>query len=266
MCSFLTLFSAGWLCLFHHSPIGHESHLDKLLKTWLHTFGPEDAASVSLWVMRCLGGFLILCGFLSFKCGSRKLNRYHYPVLIAAIILALTAGLTLSDNRYSIIHIIPYLLPISTPFVLLTYQSWQNKLDHWNYILSLIICTTLLGNALQFLLNHDSLNPSPSLALSRIGITALLQALIIKVVSFAAIAAAIGLFMAAFRRLSLYIIIALGAFTLLSHLIANLTSARPYFGLGYWLADILFFTSYWLLPTLILLSLASRRKTQTLRL
>ncbi len=267
VCSFLTLFSAGWLCLFFSSPVGNACQLSEQINRCASALGVESAATLSRWIMQILGGFLMASALLSFRCGQkRQRNKYHYPVLISGVILLACALLGFYQSQYAPLLILPLLLPISTPFMLLTYQRWQNKLDHWNSLLSIIIAITLLGNALQFLLHHGNPSHTPVKALEIIGIGGTLSTLIILAVSYTATAAAIGLFIPTLRRPALYIIITLGILTLISHLVANIGHNTNYFDFTYWLADILFFSSYWLLPMLILLSLASRRKNQTLRL
>ncbi len=268
--SFLTLVTAGCFTIFYSSPtspIGRELDITKSITRVLSYFKIEDVEGVSRYTLWSIGAFFIISGILSFRCGSKQKPKHMIPVFISFITLLICLIWLLIDQRYHPFVIIPYIIPVSCPFVLLLYRQWQNKLDHWNYFLATILLITATGHAASIFLTGESIvSPTLISLLNNLGIESALTVKIMKFISTVALAASLLLFIPFARRLALITFIIITSIHLIIRFTLNLSTEQPLYGLDYWGLDLLFHISYIMYPSLILLSLASRKKTQTLRL
>lgn len=262
--SFLTLLSAAWLTISHHSPLGNLFKLDQKLAEYLNITDP----STTSYLMIGISLLLAISALCSFRCGAHWKLKYVTPLIISALIIIITLFLyAFSSSQHSTaITIAIFIIPVSTPLLLINYHHLKNQVDYWSVWACLLIAITTFAYAFQSLTTPIGI-PTPSgIPIKMSGLTTDLNALIVTTTAYLAIATAIALFITTLRKLALYIIIILGLSITGATSISHLSSTEPLHNISLWLPMTLLITGYWLLPTLILYSLASHRKTRTLKL
>ncbi|MFT5905730.1 MAG: hypothetical protein ACI9E1_001330 [Cryomorphaceae bacterium] len=270
--SFLTLSAAAWSIAKTSSPLGISGQFQPILEQTTSQFFQENEnwpfslSELQLYIKYGFAAFFAIAALTSLRCGAQRKPKYILPVFIAGILLVIAAAKYCYDSDFKIISIIPFLLPIATPFLLLGYRRLANKVDHWNSYANFLCVTTIFGNALTFLFHSDKVPLFNASAFTSIGLPTYSGEIMMTVFSYVAIFFA---FLTAFsltRRLGLFVLIAIGGLSSIYRVLALIFNSEPAMSYHLIIADSLFYISYWLIPLLILLSLASRRKTQTLKL
>ena len=270
--SFLTLSAAAWSIAKTSSPLGISGQFQPILEQTTGKFfqgNGDDRFSLTelqLYIKYGFAAFFAIAAFSSLRCGEQRKPKYILPVFIAGVLLVLAAANYCFDSDFEVISIIPFLLPIATPFLLLGYRRLANKVDHWNYYANFLCVITIFGNALTFLFYPDKVPLFNSSVFTSIGLPASFGEIMLTVFSYVAIFFALLTAFSVTRRLGLFVLIAIGALSCIYRILALSFNSEPVMSYHLIIADSLFYISYWLIPLLILLSLASRRKNQTLKL
>jgi len=170
------------------------------------------------------------------------------------------------DSHLEIISATPFLLPIATPFLLLGYRRLANKVDHWNYYANFFCVITIFGNALTFLAYPNEFTAFNASLLTSLGIPASFGEMVLTIFSSVSIFFALLTAFSVTRRLGLFSLITIGAISCVYRVLTLWFNSNPEMSFHLIIADFTLYSSYWLIPLMILLSLASRRKTQTLTL
>ncbi len=270
--SFLTLMAAAWSIAQTSSPLGISGQLQPILEQATGKFFQENnngrfsLTELQLYVQYGFAAFFAIAALTSLRCGEQRKPKYILPVFIAGVLLVIAAAKYCFDSNFEIISIIPFLLPIATPFLLLGYRRLSNKVDHWNYYANFFCVTTIFGNALTFLSYPAKVPLFNSSFFASIGLPASSGEIALTAFSYVAIFFALLTALSFTRRIGLFALIAIGALSCIYRIIALFLNSEVVMSYHLIIADSLFYTSYWLIPLLILLSLASRRKTQTLKI
>ena len=260
--SFFTLISAGWLTYQHHSPLGNSFKLDEKIAGWLNITEP----SIIRYIMIAIATLLWIGALCTFRCGNYYKRKYVIPVFIAVTLLAITLILYTIESQMPSVTLATFIMPVSFPFLLLRYQVWKNQVDHWSLFACLIIAITIGGYSYQSLHNPAGIHTPAGIPIRMSELSPELNSLILISVAYIALGTAIALFITSLRRLALYLSILL-AFTITgATFISYFSFTESFYNISQWLPMTLMVISYWLLPTLILLTLASQRKTKTLKL
>jgi hypothetical protein len=272
LASSLTLLAAAWNLFKTTSPLGisgqFQPFLDQLTGKFFtegeeHKFSKEE---LQLYFKIAFAAFFGIAALCCLRCGDQKKPKFILTVMLAGLFLMITAAHYCVHSEFKVIFITPFLLPIATPFLLLGYRRLANKLDHWNYYANFFCVTTIFGNALTYLFYPEMFSNLLHSLLISLGITTDYGAMALTAFSYFAIFSALLTALALTRRVGLFAVIMIGIlssiYRILSHLLDKQISISP----DLIIADFFFHISYWLIPILILLSLASRRKTQTLKL
>ncbi len=269
--SFLTLLAAAWNVYRTSSPLGTPSQFQAILEQATGSFFQENDNSrftlgeLQHYVRCFLAAFFAIAALTSFRCGKHKKAKYILPVFISGIVMIVAAAHQCARSDYEVISVIPYLLPIATPLLLLSYRRLANKVDHWNYYANFLCVTTIFGNALTFLFYTDKFPQFGEKVLSSMGLSASGE-LAMTIFSYIAISFALLTAFSITRRLGLFVLITIGILSSIYRVLAQILNSNDDMSVDLIVTDFFFYTSYWLIPLLILLSLASRRKTQTLKL
>ena len=269
---FFTLLAAAYSIYKTYSPLGITDQFRPLLEqitTEIH--GKLSSSIVSLtdlqqYLTYAFAGFFIIAALTSLRCGERKKTKYILPVFIASSLMVLAALEHFIRNNFEVIPIISYLLPIATPLLLLSYRRLANKIDHWNYYTTILCIITILGSALTYLFQPESspqLNPS---IFSYLGIAPQSVNAVMTAFSYTTIFFALLTLLATTRRLGLIALIIIGILNSIYRLLAHSLKSPLEIPVDLIITDNIFHLSYWLIPTLILTSLASRKKNQTLKI
>jgi len=268
--SFLTLSAAAWSIAKTSSPLGISGQFQPILEQTAGKFFQENEHSsvkeLQLYIQYGFAAFFAIAALTSLRCGEQRKPKYILPVFIAGILLVIAAAKYCLDSDLKIISIIPFLLPIATPFLLLGYRRLANKVDHWNSYANFLCVTTIFGNALTFLFYSDKVPLFNSSTFTSFGLPASSGEITLTVFSYVAIFFALLTAFSITRRIGLFILISIGGLSCIYRILALSLNSEPAMSYHLIIADSLFYISYWLIPLLILLSLASRRKTQTLKL
>ena len=266
----LTLIASGCFLLFFNSPIspiGRNLDITTVISDTLSNYHVSNVEQTSQYIIWGLAGYFLMCGILCFRCGERKKPKYVIPVFVSFLILLTCLVMLLASHSFNPYEAIPYIIPLSSPLALLLYRQWQNKLDHWNYFLITILLITTASYAAGVFLSEETIIDTALVSLmERIGIGAQFTAQITKSIVAVGFIAGLLLFSACGRRIALITLIIIAIIHLLVRFISHLSTDAAWYGIDYWTTDLIFHLSYVMYPTLTLLSLASRRKTQTLRL
>ncbi len=256
-CSFFTLGASGWMTYFHQSPIGEIFELDKVINQWM----PALNSYAISYIMLGIAIFLGLAGIASFRCGLKKNTKCKIPVIIAGLILIATLVLYLCHSGFSFFKVTSLLLPVSTPFLLIRYAGWRSQLDRWSILVCVLISITIGGYAFLSLKSTVGILTYTGDLLKLSDLSSEQVKVITSTGCYLSLFAAIALFISSMRRLALYMGIILG-------IIAVTCSAMSayYSSTCYSISLSLFLLSYWVFPSLVLLSLASRKKSRTLRI
>lgn len=269
--SFFTLIGAAWNTFRTSSPLAITNEFQTIIELIAASLFPSDnippsISNPQLFIQYSFTAFLLVAAITSLRCGINRKLKYIIPVFIAGILLIITAAKHCLDSGFEIISIIPYLLPIATPFLLLSYRNLANKVDHWNYYANFLCVTTIFGNALTYLFYPDKLPHFETVIFDSTSFPSFLEEMAHSFYSYFAIVAALLTAFALTRRLGLYLLIAIGIISCVYRVLVLSLGYHPSLSFDLILADFFFYNSYWLIALLILLSLASRRKTQTLKL
>jgi len=260
--SFLTLLAAAWLSYKHHSPLGNHFKLDDKLAGW---FNITDPAIIN-YSMIGIAVFLGISALCSFRCGNYYKPKYVIPVLISALLLIATLVLYVLEQTNPSLVVATFIIPASVPLLLISYQNLKNQVDYWSVWACLLIAATIAGYSYQSLTNPSGI-PTPSGIPMRMSeLSPELNALIVTSVAYVAIGTAVALFIPTFRRLALYLSIILGLTISGATVMSYFSTSQPFSNLDLWLPMLTLISAYWILPILILFSLASHRKTMTLKL
>lgn len=261
--AFLTLASAAWLTYKQGSPIGDLYPLKDVLTQSLY-FTPTIAQHFLI----VLSVFLFLASLCSFRCSVKYKPKYSIPVLIASCILLITAFLYAYNDAsgFSFRKLFTFILPASAPYLLTRYQLWQNQVDHWCIAASLLINATIISLSIQTLSNAVGIPNASGTPLIMNQLSPQLNNIIVTSTAYTGIIASISLFYTKLRRVSLYLIIILTITLSAATTVFYLTpfSLSQFFSITMPMTTLL--VSYWLIPILILQSLASRKKSRTLRI
>lgn len=260
--SFLTLTAAAWLTLRHHSPLGILYRLDEKLAEW---FNITDPSTVS-YLMIALAIFLFLGALCSFRCGDYYKLKYVLPLFTASTIPTITLILYAVESQSAFAAIATFIIPIFIPFLLLRYQVWKNQVDFWSVSACIFIAITIVGYAYQSLTNPVGVPTPEGTPIRMSELSPELNVLIITSTAYVAIFTAIALFITTVRRLAIYMSIILGVMITGATFMSYFSTTEPFYNISQWLAMIMLVVGYWLLPVLILFSLASHSKTRTLKL
>jgi hypothetical protein len=259
--SFLTLMAAAWSVAKTGSPLGISGQFfQENDNGWL------SLTELKIYVRYGFAIFFAFAAFTSLRCGERKKSKYIIPVFIAGLLMIVAAAKYCFDSNFEVISIIPFLLPIATPFLLLGYRRLANKVDHWNYYANFFCVTTIFGNALTFHFYPDKVPLFNASFFATIGLPASSGEIMLPIFSYVAILSALLTVICATRRLGLFALIAIGVSSTIYRILALALNSELTISYDLIIADSLFYISYWLIPLLILLSLASRRKTRTLKI
>ena len=270
--SFLTLIAAAWNITKVYSPLGiPDQFLPILEQTTGEIFNESNNSKFSLselqhYIKYSIAVFFTIAALASLGCGKSIKLKYIIPVFIAGSLMALATVKHSIDNDFKLISIISFLLPVSTPFLLLGYRRLANKVDHWNYYASFFCVITVFGNAITFLFYPEKPPHFQESAFTSLALPSAFAETAITSFSYITIFFALLISLPTTRRLGLFALIIIGALTCIYRTIAlsfDSTSTTP---ADLIITDLVIHTSYWLIPLLILMSLASRRKTQTLKL
>lgn len=270
--SFLTLIAAAWNIITTSSPLGISGQFEPILEqTTARFFKDQQIGSLSLadlqqYVQYAFAAFFVIAGLTSFRCGIKRKSKYILPVFFAGLLLIAAAAKSCVDSQFEIISIVPFVLPIATPFLLLGYRRLANKLDHWNYYANFFCVMTIFGNAITFLYYPDKIQLFNASVFTTLGVPTATGEMILTQFSYIAIFAALLTALSITRRLGLFSLVTIGALSVLYRIIALSVNTELEIHYSQIIADALFYISYWLIPLLILLSLASRKKTQTLKI
>jgi hypothetical protein len=270
--TFLTLLAAAWNIIRTHSPLGIKDQFLPVLQDTTGKFLNPSTNETSLltepqqYITYAFAAFFIIAALASFRCGIRKKLKYTLPISIAGTLMLIAAAKYYIDSHFELISIFPCILPIATPFLLLGYRRLANKLDHWNYYASFLCVTTIFGNALTFLFYPEKFPHFQESIFTIIGLPIASGQMAMTIISYTVIFSAFLACVATTRRLGLIALITIGALTCTYRLLALTFSQKYSLPLDLIFTDLIFHTSYWLIPFLILMSLASRRKTQTLKI
>lgn len=269
--SLLTLLAAAWNIIKTTSPLGISDQFLPLLEQTTNFLSDSANGKISLtelqqYIKYSIAALFTIAAISCLRCGERKKKKYILPVFIASSLLVLAAFKHLIDSEFQIISIISFLLPIATPFLLLAYRRLANKVDHWNYYASFFCIITILGNALSFLFYPDTLLHFGTTIFNSLGLPDNTGEIALTTFSYIVIFFALLTAVATTRRLGLFALVTIGALTCIYRTLALSFSSSSTISFDLITAHFIFHTSYWLTPLLILLSLASRRKTQTLQL
>ncbi len=270
--SFLTLLAAAWSILQTSSPLGVPDQFQPYLEQITGKF-LQEVISITITPQRLqnylqfsIAGFFGLAGLCCAGCGRVKNRVYILPVFGAGVLLIIAALKHYSDSDFKIISIARFLLPIATPFLLIGYQRLANKLDHWNYAANFFCVITVFGNALTYLFYPKEFPHFPDAVFPWIGLPVEYGAMVLSLFSCIAIFFALFTALAITRRVGLFALIVIGLLSSIYRILTQLLDTTASNNHDLIIADFFFYMSYWFVPILILLSLASRRKTQTLRL
>ena len=270
--SFLTLIAAAWNITRVYSPLGiPDQFLPILEQTTGEIFNESNNSKFSLselqhYIKYSIAVFFTIAALASLGCGKSIKLKYIIPVFIAGSLMALATVKHSIDNDFKLISIISFLLPVSTPFLLLGYRRLANKVDHWNYYASFFCVITVFGNAITFLFYPEKPPHFQESAFTSLALPSAFAETAITSFSYITIFFALLISLPTTRRLGLFALIIIGALTCIYRTIAlsfDSTSTTP---ADLIITDLVIHSSYWLIPLLILMSLASRRKTQTLKL
>lgn len=260
--TFLTLVAAGWLTYSQKSPIGNLYPLDSKITAWSGLSDPN----ILHYSMMGLAVFLGISGLLSFRCGDRYRTKYALPVFLSGLLLFAVSMLYSIQSGELFLSIATFVLPIALPFLLLRYRVWKNQVDHWNIVVCLLTAATLVSYGLQTLAQPIGTPTLLGMPMKMSDLSNELNQLITTIVAYVAIGTAIGLFITSLRRLALYFSVILGITISGASAYAYYSGGLSIFEASQILSILTLTCSYWLLPCLVLLSLASQRKTQTLKL
>lgn len=272
LASLLTLTAAAWNIFKTTSPLGISGQFQPFLEQLtgkFYTEGEEpklSKAQLQLYIKFAFAVFFGIAALCGLRCGDKKKPKYIMPVLIAGALLIIAAAQYCVHSDFNVIFITPFLLPIATPFLLLGYRRLANKLDHWNYYATFFCVTTIFGNAITYLFYPEMFSNLPQSLFNSLGITNDYGALALKAFSYLAIFFALLTAFAFTRRVGLFAVIIIGILSSIYRILSQLLDKQISTSPDLIIADFFFHISYWLMPLLILLSLASRRKTQTLKL
>lgn len=251
LCASFTLLSFAAFILVYPAEI------QEICKSYL----PGANAENSLIIVQSIAGLLILGGLLSWRCGRKPRVWSTLVVWIAgALLLGIMSMLSISSGGFILLQLNS--LVITTPFLLLCYKSLQNKVDHWSIYASIALSLALIGQSLygsnDYLPTHNYLY----LSLTKAGLTEDAANNLLQISGYVNYGFIVALFIPALRRLSLYVMIAWGISTAIAPLFVTIGTCDLSLGI------ILFFmrSAQWMIPLLILLTLASQKKTATLRL
>lgn len=270
--SFLTLMAAAWSMLKTSSPLGIPGQFHPFLDNVTGKFFQEgdqgrfSLQELQLYIQYAFAIFFGIAAFSCLRCGERKKTKYMLPVVIAGGLMIIAAAHYCIASSFRIISITPFLLPIATPFLLLGYRRLANKLDHWNYYASFFCVTTIFGNALTYLFYPKKFPHFQESVFNLIGVPDNYETMALTIFSYVAIFFALLTAFAVTRRLGLFSVIIIGLLSSIYRILTQSLDKKLAISPDLIIADFFFYMSYWLIPILILLSLASRRKTQTLRL
>lgn len=268
--SFFTLLAAAWNIIATASPLGISGQFQSSLELITNKLYQENdrfsSIDLQLYIKYFFAAFFTIAALTGMRCGEKKKPKYILPVFIAGVMLVISAVKYCFDSDFQIISFIPFLLPIATPFLLLGYRRLANKLDHWNYYANFLCVITIFGNAITFLYYPDKVLRFNASVFTPLGLPSSSGEILLTVFSYVAIFFALLTALSLTRRLGLFALIAIGALSCIYRVLALSLNSDPTMSYHLIIADFLFYLSYWLIPLLILLSLASRRKTQTLRL
>ncbi len=270
--SFFTLSSAAWNVFHSFSPIGIEDQFHPLLHNTSETAHqsavPDEHERqlnhITTTIHYLFIALFVIAALFSFRCGPRKKPKYILPVFFSGSIMAASTIHHAITAGYEIISITPYLLPISIPFLLISYRRLANKLDHWNSYASALCIFTIFGNAFTYLLFPENFPQIKESVFTAIGLPAESGPSLMTTFSYVGIVFALFITSTATRRLGLFALIYIGATTCVYRIVTQ--SLDNSISVNRIITDAIFYSSYWFVPMLILLSLASRRKTQTLKL
>lgn len=270
--SCLCLLASAWNISQTSSPLGitgqYQPIIESLTENFYNQYKPKACTLPELkkYSKFTLATLFFIAALTSLRCGFKRKTKYTLPVFLSGSILVIAS---IKYGHYSgneIISIIPLLLPIATPFLLLSYRCLANKIDHWNYYANFLCVTTIFGNAFTYIFSPDKVQRFNASALNSLGIPISSAETMLTTFSLTAIFFALLTALNTTRRLGLFALISIGLISSIYRTIALALNNQIDMSYHLILADALFYTSYWLIPLLILLSLASRRKTQTLKL
>ncbi|MFT5633226.1 MAG: hypothetical protein ACI9SQ_000939 [Rubritalea sp.] len=270
--SFLTLMAAAWSVAKTGSPLGVSGQFQPILEQTTGQFFQENdngwlnLTELKNYIQYGFAVFFAIAALTSLRCGIRRKPKYIIPVFIAGLLMILAAARYCFDSDCEVIFIVPFLLPIATPFLLLGYRRLANKVDHWNYYANFFCVSTIFGNALTFHSYPDKLPLFNASFFTSIGLPASSGEIMLPIFSYVAIFSALLTIICATRRLGLFALIAIGVLSTIYRILALSLNSELTVSYHLIIADSLFYISYWLIPLLILLSLASRRKTRTLKI
>ncbi len=270
--SFLTLIAAAWSIFRTASPLGITDQFQPILEEATGKFFEENdngrfsSDDLQLYIQYGFSAFFFIAAFISLRCGEDAKPKYIISVFITGLLLVTAAVKHYFSSDFELISIIPFLLPIATPFLLLSYRRLANKVDHWNYYANFLCVTTIFGNALTYLFSPAKVPLFNSSTFSSVGIPGSAGDTMLTVFSYIAIFFALLTAFAITRRLGLFALIIIGVLSSIYRVLALSFSSESTMSFDLIIADFFFYASYWIIPILILLSLASRRKTQTLKL
>jgi hypothetical protein len=270
--TFLTLIAAAYNTLKTCSPLGISGQFQPILKQTTGMFFPEginggsSLTELQLYIQYGFAAFFTIAALTSMRCGKRKKPKYILPVFISGVMLFIAAAKYGFDSDLKMISITPYLLPIATPFLLLSYRRLANKLDHWNYYANFFCVTTIFGNAISYLFYPSKSPRFQESIFSPLGLPPSYGELALTIFSYVAIFFALLTAFSITRRPGLVVLIIIGGLACVYRVLTLSLNSELAMSVDLIIADFLFYTSYWLIPLLIILSLASRRKTQTLKL
>lgn len=251
LCSSLTLLAFAALIYFYPAEV---QGLSSEYLPWVN-------AENSLIIVKSMAGFFALAAALSWRCGGKSRPLSALPVFIAGILLLAIFSVRSHQSGGFTLMLLNALV-IACPFLLLGYCKLQNKVDHWCIYASVAISLALLGQSLYGTGTHLAQFNYLYLALTKLGLTEDAAANLIRISGYVHYGFILALFIPALRRIALYAMIAWGISTAIAPLVVTIGSGQ--LGLGVLLAVMR--TSHWMIPLLILLTLASQKKTATLKL
>ena len=273
--SFLILSASAWNIFRTCSPIGVENQFLPLLQSISQTLagtsdidgngnGKFNVSHIEVIIRSLFIALFFIASLTGFRCGTRKRIKYILPVLVSSLLIVVSTIHHVRTSDYEVISIVPYVLPISIPVLLLSYRPLANKLDHWNAYATFGCIITIFGNAVTYIFFPEKFPHLNESIFTSIGLPASSGATIMTVFSYFSIICSLLTTIVTTRRLGLFTLIGIGAVTCLYRIIS--LSLSPSTSASLIITDVIFYTSYWIIPMLILLSLASRRKTQTLKI
>ncbi|MGJ8655314.1 MAG: hypothetical protein ACSHX6_02600 [Akkermansiaceae bacterium] len=270
--SFLTLMAAAWNITKTSSPLGIPDQFLPILQETTGKFLKDsnnnnfNLTELQQYLNYGIAAFFAIAALTSLRCGNRRKPKYTLPVFIAGSLMVLAAVEHYIDSNFEPISVVSYLLPIATPFLLLGYRRLANKIDHWNYYANFFCVTTIFGNTLTYLFYPDKFPNFEQSIFTWLKLPAASGDLAMTAFCYTAIFFALLTALSTTRRLGLFALIAIGLLTCIYRAFALSFSCTGKVCYDTIITNTIFNTSYWLIPLLILMSLASRKNNQTLKL